>query len=103
MEKILSSLSSSELEFDDDIMGLSFGNLKMIKVVSLVARNICLHTDDISDKHSKRSTSGNRKKKHQIVSAQNCVVNAGLLRLIILATRALTDYEVHVNLYSAMA
>jgi len=37
------------------------------------------------------------------VSSQSCVVQAGLLRLIIRATRALVDYEVHVNLYSAMS
>ena len=103
MQKILDALSSSEINFDEDLMELSFCNLKMIKVVSLVLRNICLHTDDINIKEVSRSSTQGRKKKKPVITSQTCIIQAGLLRLIIYATRKLVDYEVHVNLYSAIS
>jgi len=69
LKKILDAIGESDIDIDEDLMGLSCSNLKMIKVVSLVLRNICLHTHDISSKeHSKSSISGRKKKKPIVTS-----------------------------------
>ena len=77
-------------------MALSYGNLTMIKAVSQVLRNLCTHSETIQE--SKRG-----KKRTQVpMSSQHLTIQAGLLDLTLQALEVLADYDVHVNLYSAI-
>ena len=77
-------------------MALGYGNLTMIKAVSQVLRNLCTHSETIQE--------GKRGKKRTSVpmSSQHLTLQAGLLDLTLQSIELLADYDVHVNLYSAI-
>ena len=73
----------------------------MIKAVSLVLRNLCTHSDPIIQQQELAKLS-KKKRAAASVSSQHLTVQAGMLSLIMQSIETLADYDVHVNLYTAM-
>ena len=83
---------------EDNLLLLSYGNLTMIKSVSAIIRNLCTHSEAITEVKPK-----GKKKQSIITSSQHLVIKSGLISLVMTAIQTLSEYEVHVNLYTGLA
>lgn len=77
MQKLLDGLCDTDIDIADDLMDLSFSNLKMIKVISVVLKNVCMHTDDVSGREQQSKSSVSRRKNHKkqpVMTSQTAVI-----------------------------
>ena len=84
---------------EDNLLLLSYGNLTLIKSISIIIRNLCSHSEAISE----IKTKSKKKQTSIITSAQHLVIKSGLLDILMTSISTLNDYEVHVNLYTALS
>ena len=102
LQKILDTVGNMDIETpEDNLMQLSYGNLMMIKSLSLIMRNLCTHSDKI-EQAGPVSRSKKKKQQQSVVSSQHLVIQCGLLKMIMSSITGLMDYEVHVNLFAGI-
>jgi hypothetical protein len=76
---------------------LSYGNLTLVKSVSAIICNLCSHSEAISEVRARR-----KKDEAKITSSQHLVMKSGLISTMMTAIETMCDYEVHVNIYTAL-